>query len=247
MIPILVNTVAINVLAYRSAVALNRTQHSRAILQCPVGPELARQATSLATESYGSDTMPAAQFELLRAKNPDILACLTNVHSEFLGYFDVFPLKADSADLFLSGGLRAQWSGKAGEKSFSGDDIFGAEEMDLCARLYISGIAVPQPATYASRRYASMLIWGFWKYIASFYPPARQREIFAVAATEAGENLLRKFHFSVRDEASKKPRKNPLYVLQLSPEVLHKVFESLPDWSASCSLSWVEPQEPLSP
>ena len=237
----------INVLAYRSAVALNSTHQSRAILQCPASPELARQATDLARESYGSDTMPAARFELLRAKNPNILACLTNAQCEFLGYFDVFPLKPDSAELFLSGGLRAQWSGKAGEKSFSGDDIFSADEMDLCSRLYISGIAVPQPATYANRRYASMLIWGFWKYIESFYPPARQREIFAVAATDAGENLLRKFHFSMRDEADKKFRKDPLYALELSPQVLRKVFESLPDWSASCSLSWVGVQEPLSP
>ena len=235
-----------SVLAYRSAVALNCTHQSRAILQCPVGPELARQATSLATQCYGSDTMPAARFELLRAENPNILACLTNVRGEFLGYFDVFPLRPDFAELFLSGGVAAGWSGKVSERIFSGDDIFGADEMDLCTSLYISGIAVPQPVTYARRRYAGMLVWGFWKYIESFYPPARRREIFAVAATEAGENLLRRFHFSVRDEASKKPHKHPLYVLELSPEVLRKVFESLPDWSATCKLSWADAQEPLS-
>lgn len=225
---------------------LNCTHQSRAILQCPVGLELARQATRLATECYGSDTMPAARFEQLRAKNPNILACLTNARGEFLGYFDVFPLKPDIAELFLSGGVTVRWSGKARERIFSGDDIFGADEMDLCPRLYISGIAVLQPATHARRRYAGMLVWGFWKYIESFYPPARRREIFAVAATEAGENLLKRFHFSVRDEASGKPHKHRLYVLELSPEVLHKVFESLPDWSASCKLSWVGAQDPLS-
>jgi len=225
-------------------VALNCTHQSRAILQCPVDPELARQAISLAADCYGSDTMPAARFELLRAKNPNILACLANAQGEFLGYFDVFPLKPDIAELFLSGEVTTRWSGKASERIFSSDDIFGADEMDLCTCLYISGIAVPQPATYARRRYASMLVWGFWKYIESFYPPARRREIFAVAATEAGENLLRKFHFSARDEASRKPHKHRLYVLELSPEGLRKVFESLPDWSASCQLSWADPREP---
>jgi len=224
---------------------LNCTQQSRAILQCPVGPELAHRAISLAAECYGSDTMPAARFELLRAKNPNILACLTNVRGEFLGYFDLFPLKPDIAELFLWGGVTARWSGKAGERVFSGDDIFGANEMDLCTSLYISGIAVPQATTYARRRYASMLVWGFWKYIEYFYSPARRREIFAVAATKAGENLLRRFHFSVRDEATKKPDKHRLYVLELSPEVLRKVFESLRDWSASCQLSWAGTPQPL--
>jgi hypothetical protein len=227
--------------------ALNRTHQSRAILQCPVGQELARQASSLARESYGSDTMPVARSELLRAKNPYILACLTNVRAEFLGYFDVFPLKPDIAELFLSGGIAARWSGKADERIFSADDIFGANEIDLCTSLYIAGIAVPQPETYARRRHASMLVWGFWKYIESFYPPAHRREIFAVAATEAGENLLRKFHFSVRDEESKKPHKHPLYVVKLSPDVLRRAFESLPDWSASCQLSWAGHTSPRNP
>jgi len=241
----LISTGPLNTLARPSAMAFDPNSQSRTILQCPVGLELARQASSLARESYGSDTMPVERSELLRAKNPNILACLT-VRGEFLGYFDVFPLKPDIAELFLAGRLTTRWSGKADERIFSKDDIFGADEMDLCTSLYISGIAVPQPATYASRRHAAMLVWGFWKYIESFYPPARPREIFAVAATDAGENLLRKFHFSVRDEANKKSRNNPLYVLELSPEVLRKVFESLPDWSASCSLSWVGVQETLS-
>jgi len=222
----------------------NRAYQSRAILQCPVGLELAREASSLAKESYGSDMMPVARSELLRARNPNILACLTNGGDEFLGYFDVFPLKPDIAALFLSGRLATRWSGKADERIFSEDDIFGADEMDLCTSLYISGIAVPQPVTYARRRDASMLVWGFWKYLEFFYPPSRRREVFAVAATGAGENLLRRFHFSVRDEESKQPDKHPLYVVELSPEVLRKALESLPDWSASCQLSWAGRQEP---
>ena len=235
----------VNALAYHLAVALNRTGQSRAILQCPVGLELARKAISLAAESYGSETMPAAGFELLRAKNPNILACLTNVRGEFLGYFDVFPLKPEIAELFLSGGVTTRWSGKATERIFSEADIFGADEMGLCTSLYISGIAVPHAATYARRRDASMLVWGFWKYIESFYPPTHRREIFAVAATEAGENLLRRFHFSVRNEASEKPHKHPLYVVELSSDVLRESLESLPDWSASCQLSWAGAQQQL--
>ena len=142
----------------------------RAILRCPAGPELARQAAELAAQDFGRDMMPAEQLAQLRAKNPSILACLTSVQGGFLGYFDVIPFKPDFAQGFLSGRSAVSDLGKATDRTISPRDIFGAEEMAECKDLYIAGIAVLERHAYSGRRHASMLVWGFWKYSAFIRP-----------------------------------------------------------------------------
>jgi hypothetical protein len=214
----------------------------RAILRCPAGPELARQAAELAAQDFGRDMMPAQQLARLRAKNPSILACLTSVQGGFLGYFDVIPFKPDFAQGFLSGRSAVSDLGKATGRTISPRDIFGAEEMAECKDLYIAGIAVLEPHAYSGRRHASMLVWGFWKYMQRFYPPVPGRQVFAVAETPEGASLLKRFNFALRTGADETPDKHPLYILALSRAAFRHAFRSLPDWKGAVRMDLGRPE-----
>ena len=72
-------------------------------VRCPCSIEMAHEVGDLAQHYYGSASIAPERYEQLRVKNPLILACLTNGAGEFLGYFDIIPLKHDFAHMFRKG------------------------------------------------------------------------------------------------------------------------------------------------
>jgi hypothetical protein len=199
-------------------------------LTCPCDLKLADEAKRLAQSCYPADnSISPERFEQLRLKNPLILACLTGSAGQFLGYFDVVPLKEDFARLFLRGSV--------GEMQITHQDVLAEDEMHLCRYLFISGLAVCSPKTHPGGRHASILIWGLLKYLDQFYGRAMPLT-FALAGTDAGNDLLRRFGLMVECEAEARSDKCKLYSLRISHEEIAKRLDCLPDWSSLCSIDW---------
>lgn len=202
---------------------------SRTSLCCPCDLKLANQVGRLAQYYYGGTSISPVHYEPLRVKNPYILACLLGSRGDFLGYFDVIPLKESFATLFLQG--------RVTEKDMTHEDIFAPQEMVLCRHVYISGVAVCDPDTHTGRRNAHILVWALLKYIDYFYSEAKPFA-FASAVTKDGEKLLRSFKLQVVNEADKRADGHTMYGLQLSHDEITKRLTCLVDWSLLCSLGW---------
>lgn len=200
-------------------------------LHCPCNSSLAEEAKLLARECYATDknSLTPEQFEYLRVKNPLILACLTSERGEFLGYFDMIPLERSFAQLLLKGIVT--------ENQITHEHVFSTNEMRSCEFLFISGLAVWDADTYTGRRNASMLVWGMLKYLDHYYSKAKP-VVFAIASTDSGDELMRRFRLPLGCEPAGRIDKYPVYAIRLSREEIVKRLACLPDWAPLCTLQW---------
>lgn len=203
---------------------------------CPCDLAIAGEAKKLAQQCYAASvTIEPNTFEQMRAKNPYILACLQNHRGKFLGYFDAIPLRREFAQPFLHGLVI--------ESQITHENVLAPDEMAACKFLFVSGLAVQDPNTYAGRRNASMLVWGLLKYLDRFYGSAKPL-VFALAATREGDELLDRFKLTRRSNGGDRVDGYKLYSLTLTPNEIERRLACVPDWSMLCALSWA-PNTPL--
>lgn len=199
-------------------------------LNCPVDLRMASKAFDLARDCFsGSVSIAPSTYEQLRVKNPYILGCLTDHDGNFLGYFDVIPLREEFARAFLQGFVT--------ETQITHEDVLAPNEVASCRYLFIAGLAVCYPETHAGRRNAGILVWALLKYLDRFYRSAKPLS-FAVAATKTGDDLLKKFKLPLQCEAESRADRYKLYSIQLTPGEIAKRLACLPDWSNLCVLDW---------
>jgi hypothetical protein len=201
----------------------------RMSLRCPCDLRITEQVGQLAQYWYKDESISPEKYEPLRVKNPFILASLTGAQGDFLGYFDVIPLKDSFAELFLQG--------RVTEKDITHEDIFTDDELALCRYVYISGLAVWNPDTAEGRRNAYILVWGMLKYLEHFYGATNPIALVS-AVTKEGERLLQKFKLELVCEATKRVDKHSMYALALSQEEIAKRLACLLDYGLFCSLDW---------
>lgn len=198
--------------------------------RCPTDIRLAKQAAKLAEKCFaGSVTISPNSYEQLRVKNTYILACLTDEHGQLLGYFDAIPLRESFAIPFLRGSVT--------EDQITHEDVLAPNEMGSCKYLFVSGIAVDNPDTQRGKWNASIAVWGLLKYLAAFYRGANPL-VFAVAATPAGDHLLKKFGLSLEADGSTRRDRYRLYSLPLTSREISNRLACLPDWSNLCVADW---------
>ncbi len=201
-------------------------------LHCPCDLGLSDEAKNLARQCYATSvTIGPDLYEQLRAKNPYILACLTDRRGKFLGYFDAIPIRESFAETFLRGAVT--------ERQITHEDVLSPDKMHQCKYLFIAGLAVHSPNTYAGRRHANILVWALLKYLAHFYGPAKPLS-FAVAATKEGDHLLHRFGINLQAEATSRADGYRLYSLVLTREEIAKRLAYLPDWQLLCLLDWAK-------
>lgn len=208
----------------------------RVTIRCPCDLKLADEAKQLAKYWYPTDTITPERFEQLRIKNPNVLACLVGEKGNLLGYFDVIPVKQSFAEQFLKG--------RVTESQITHEDIFAPDELAQCKHVFLSGLAVWDPESYADRRNANILVWGLLKYLDHFYGGS-ERLAFASAATDEGEELLQRFDFQIGSEADVRIDKRRMYEAKLSRDEVTKRLGWLPDFGLLCLLDWAPTRIPI--
>lgn len=198
-------------------------------LRCPCDRTLTRKVASLARYEFGRDTISLSDYEPLRGRNRLILTCLIGAKGDFLGYFDVIPLKKSFAELFLQG--------RVGEKDLTPENIFSDREIRRCKYVYIAGMAACEADSPAGQTNAAILIWGLLKHLDHFYGRTNAYA-FASAVSEDGQNLLESFKIPLVSEADTRSDNHKLYGVYLSRERLNDWLACVPDYSLLCSLDW---------
>lgn len=199
------------------------------MIRCPCNLDLARRAAKLAGYEFGRNTISTSNYEPLRAKNRYILSCLIGAKGDFLGYFDVFPLKKNFAELFLQG--------RVSERDLTHENIYSGREMRRSKYLYIAGIAACDSDSQAGSVNATILIWGLLKYLDYFFGHS-EAYIFASAASSDGERVLQSLKIPLICEAATRNDKQRVYGVRLSPERIADRLASVPDYTLLCSLDW---------
>ena len=211
----------------------------RTRVECPCSSGVAQQASRLAQECYETHfTISATTFDAIRLKNPEVLAALVKEEGSLLGYFDVIPLKDAFAQLFIEG--------RVTEDQLRHDDVCAVSERAHCKYLFISGLAVWSPESFSGRRNASMLVWALLRYLEHYYG-SMQPLVFAVAATNEGDDLLRRFRLKLTTDAASRPDHYRLYSVRLSDYEITRRLACLPDWRGLCALPWNDNFIPVRP
>jgi hypothetical protein len=200
-------------------------------VHCPCDRKLADEAKRLAGQCFATTfTIAPEIYEQLRVKNPYILACMTDGRGTFLGYFDVIPVKEAFAAPLIKGTIT--------EASITHEDVLAPDEMGACEYLFLAGFAVRNPDTYAGKLNANVMAWASVKYLERFYGSGRPFA-FAVAATKAGDQFLRKFRLNLEASGVERLDKNNLYsIVMTRKEILLRLSWML-DWSGLCRLDWI--------
>jgi hypothetical protein len=191
---------------------------------------MAREANQLGMDHYGGESIPFHQFESWRAKNANIVGCLTATRGNVVGYFDVLPLESAFLAQFIAGRLV--------ESEISHEDVLTAEQAVACEQLYLASIAVPDPDTFIGQQRAAVLIWGLLRYLQHFYPGDQRRKLFALAATDKGEKAVQTFGFKIHTPGSARKDGHDLYVRRISTRILAQELKMAPNWESLCQLSW---------
>lgn len=202
----------------------------RKTLFCPDSIEVVQRTNSLTQNSYGPECIPFEIYTEWWRKNPRVLACLTEPDGEILGYFDVFPL----ADPFLEDFVE----GKVCEKEMQPKDILSPFDSKKCGQLYLEGMAVKSPETFAGKRNANILLWGLFHYLKSLYPGKRPRMLYALGSTHEGDELLRRFNFTGLTASEERSDGHNFYALPFTQAVLDEYLSLIQDWSTACTMSW---------
>lgn len=202
------------------------------IMSCPCELTTAMKANQMASIFYGNEAVPFERYSQWLSKNPNVLVCLLDQQKEVVGYFDVFPLNANFIDGFVSGITK--------EDELSADHILSPNEARFCCQLYLGGIAVKSPDSFVGHRNVSILLWGLFHYLRSFYPEKRTRQLFALGSTVEGDALLRKFNFTIASPANMRKDKHNLYTLPFTHSLLDSYLSIMPEWNNTCRLSWAD-------
>ncbi|MEI8165878.1 MAG: hypothetical protein WCG26_05845 [Chloroflexales bacterium] len=164
-----------------------------------------QQTDDLAADSFTGDTpVDPARYRAWLAKNSRILLCLLDASGVVVGYGDLLPLTAPAVDALVRGTRT--------EQTIDGADLCAGN--DPCpAGLYLTGLAVRDPASYRGRCNALRLLWGLCRLVADHYLPAPDATatVYAVAASAPGARWLRRFGFTVRVAAAERADQRDLY------------------------------------
>jgi hypothetical protein len=233
-------TLAMVLLAVSSSVFVNRRAlllgihwklPGRRTLRCPSDLQLTRQVAKLAREEFGRETISLSNYEPLRAKNKFILSCLLAANGEFLGYFDVVPLKKNFGELFLQGIV--------GEHDLTHEHVLGPREMKKCRYVYVSGLAAKNYDSQFGQENAVILMWSLLKYLEHFYG-STDAYAFATAVTGDGEHLLNSFSIPLACLGNQRTNRRNVYGAQLSRDQISSWLSCLPDYTFLCTIDWAK-------
>lgn len=199
-------------------------------LHCPNSPALVIEAKKLARACFsGSISIEPNNYDQLILKNENILVCLTDGLGSFLGYFDVIPVTQTFAQSFIAGLVT--------EDQLTHEHVLSPTEASHCKYVFIAGLCAKDPHTHVGRRSACVLVWGLLKYLEAKY--ARQKPLtFAVAAKDAGYDLLKRFEREPARKAQERKDGYDLFSATISSDEIARRLAYVRDWSGLCTLLW---------
>lgn len=167
-----------------------------------------KAANALARSHYGKSSINYDIVKRWYEKNPYALTILTDSHNKFVGYFDILPLESDFARDLINGAVK--------EKDIRHYDILSPSQMRNAEYIYIAGVSVKDQLSQAGKKHGAILIYAAMVYIETFYDLSTPKNIYAIAASECGKNILEKLNFQIESDETNRKDKLDLYSRKIS-------------------------------
>lgn len=137
-------------------------------------------------------------------KNPKVFSCLAQ-GDEVIGYFSILPLRSDTLKRFVAGEIS--------EKDFTSTDILTSKEAaKQCADLYFFSIVIARNHSKLLRSMFEEIAREFHRYKSG----KLFHRIYVTAATKVGRRLIKRFKFTLVQEAKYRIDGHDLFVKQIS-------------------------------
>jgi hypothetical protein len=127
--------------------------------------------------------------------------------NEHIGHIDILPLKPEPLKQFIVGR-------NTNEKALRETDIYSQSEVHLITDLYIESIIVTGGRRTQAMAILKILSSDNVKYMVSNICPIENADrMFAIAASNAGDNIMRRLGFTIETDASVRDDGHNMYVI----------------------------------
>lgn len=191
------------------------------------------EACDLTRDSYGHAYVSHDIAEQWRIRNPCAFVQIMNPENRLSACFGVLALQSSFMDQFIAG--------KVSDQQLGGEDVCTWNETAKCARLYLSGVVVRDPASYRGQKRARVMIWAILEYMKRLYDLKTPRQLYAVAVTREAGRLMKNLGFVVEMPAKLRTDGWDLYRYDLSEASWRSLLCQVGDFSLMCSINLLPP------
>lgn len=160
----------------------------------------------LQVQSYSpSDAVPEHVLKEWYQSNPSGFFIIKMSSGEKVGHLDILPIKPSTLERFLEG--------KIVEKEIRGDSLYSVGERDLIRDIYVESVIVQPPEGY-SKAYAMLAVLkSFTGIVGNICDPQNIANVYAMAASDKGENLMKKLGFEMISAAQGRADHHRVFVI----------------------------------
>ena len=133
------------------------------------------------------DAIPKRVLTEWYEKNPDGFSVIRMPNGQKVGHIDILPLRPATQKAFLQGDIV--------EKDIRGDSLYAPSERHLIENLYVESIIVLPPKGYSKAPAILCVLTNFVGLVERICNPNTVNSIYAIAASQSGDRLLRRLGF----------------------------------------------------
>lgn len=168
----------------------------------------------IANSYYGDRNPDLTILKQWYGRNPYTLITLVDKYNTILGYYDILPLEDNFAKDFIAG--------RVTEEDIRSRHILTPKQMRNAKYLYFAGVAIKDYTKQRNKIYSGQLIYSAYIYLNNFYDLDREIIMFAIAATNCGEKLLKGLDYSLESSRHNRKDKTDLYLKKVTKQTIEK-------------------------
>jgi len=163
----------------------------------------------LQIRTYSSeDAIPRHILKEWYATNPNGFSIIKAKGGDRIGHIDILPLRPEATQTVLEG--------RTLEREFRGTLLFSEAERGSITDLYVESIIILTPDRPLAALALYSLLANFTLISSRVADPSNLNNIYAIAATESGERLMRQLGFSEIRAAETRADHHPLFVAKFA-------------------------------
>jgi len=125
-----------------------------------------------------------------------------------VGHIDILPVKAEIFQNFILGVI--------GERDIRGVDLYSPREKGLIRSLYVESVAISPSNGHTRAQAVNLLLSKFFDLVNHIAESSQVTEIYAIAATTAGQRFLNRLGFSLAKRGADRKDQHDLFRVELS-------------------------------
>lgn len=163
------------------------------------------------------DAIPADVLQEWFEANPYVCNIICDLRASRVGHFNIIPIKSNTLQLLCDGRIR--------ERDVRGDSIHSAAERDVVSCLWVESITLDVPQPWLRARALLNVFQRAHHTMERLADPINLKHVYALSATRAGDNLIKRFGFQIASAHIKRTDGHDLY--RASYEILKRKTQVL--------------------